>query len=128
MAKIKLTPWEWIFSIFIGVGVAIALISIIDALRRRTATKPPPVFYVKGLGKGVSGACVYPFGIFIAESHRYDPATLAHEMKHWEQSLREGNWTHNFRYRKEMNKNGYYNNKYEVEARAAEENIPDTIK
>lgn len=46
---------------------------------------------------------------------------VKHELKHVEQYKRYGYWTFLFKYLAEWVRKGYYNNKFEAEARAAED-------
>ncbi len=49
-----------------------------------------------------------------------DESWLRHELCHIRQFREHGFFTFIFKYLRESIKNGYYNNKYEIEARAAE--------
>lgn len=49
-----------------------------------------------------------------------NPSWVFHELKHVEQYLRLGYFNFLIQYLKEFRRNGYYNNAFEVEARAAE--------
>ena len=48
---------------------------------------------------------------------------VKHELKHVEQYHRYGYWNFLFQYLVEWMKRGYYNNKFEIEARLAEKNV-----
>lgn len=64
--------------------------------------------------------------IYIKEAHMRSKKLIAHELKHIEQMDRHGKIKFMFLYVIELFRNGYKNNKYEVEARGA--NYNDMIK
>lgn len=56
-----------------------------------------------------------------AEDFQADRRWVRHELKHVEQFRRHGFWLFLFLYLVECLRRGYYSNRFEVEARAAEE-------
>lgn len=108
----------------IGLGVVIVIYAIFLFIAKNNN---PKIFYVNYLGKDVNGSTIYPFGIFILKSRKGNKQTLAHEMEHWRQNQNEGFFKFNIQYAKETRMNGYYNNKYEVQARNAGINAEKSV-
>ena len=80
--------------------------------------------------KGHSAALVFGRTIFLYNVNKAsfleDKAWLRHELKHVEQYQRLGKWNFLWQYFLEWVKKGYYQNRFEQEAREAEQCLPAT--
>lgn len=87
------------------------------------------VFWAYKLFTGISnlrGFTTFWHTIYLDENHWYNESLLAHELTHVKQIDDLGIVKFSYKYLVELIKNGYRNNKFEVEARAS--NISDIGK
>lgn len=66
--------------------------------------------------------------IYVLPGHEYNERLLRHERKHLEQIKRDGRVVFSIKYLWWLCRYGYWNNPYEVEARAAESHSIDLSK
>ena len=84
----------------------------------------PKIYYVDWLPFNYNGFAT-PFGIFITNAHRNSKVLLNHELLHYYQQ-KEGGFYFYIDYIKEHIRNGYDNNKYEIDARIDESSFCQT--
>lgn len=82
-----------------------------------------PVYYVDSIAANFNARTIPPIGIFIKKSQKDNIDLLNHELIHWKQFQKLGFINFYTTYISEHIKNGYDNNRLEIEARKNESNF-----
>jgi len=97
---------------------ALGALAVYSTFRRYSTNIP--IYYVDSIAANFNARTIPPVGIFIKKSQRNNADLLKHELIHWKQFQKLGLLKFYTTYIKEHIKNGYDNNRLEIEARQNE--------